>query len=147
MDPNLPISWGVLSGRSGPSRWGGRRSRREGRHELLTHWFDQRWTPIGRICAQRLTKTLGDKAAVNGIDFTVEPGRVTSFLGPNGAGRSATMRMILRLDAPTSGQVSVNGHRYAASPAPLRETTIGTSSRVSFMSLVRDDVRNSLGTI
>lgn len=31
------------------------------------------------------------------------------------------MRMVLGLDAPTSGTVSVNGHRYAASPAPLRE--------------------------
>jgi ABC-2 type transport system ATP-binding protein len=73
------------------------------------------------IRAQGLTKTFGDKTAVNGINFTVEPGRVTGFLGPNGAGKSTTMRMILGLDAPTSGTVSVNGHRYAASPAPLRE--------------------------
>ncbi|MEV7397777.1 ATP-binding cassette domain-containing protein [Aeromicrobium sp. NPDC092404] len=73
------------------------------------------------IRAQGLTKTFGDKIAVNGIDFTVEPGRVTGFLGPNGAGKSTTMRMILGLDAPTKGTVSVNGHRYAASPAPLRE--------------------------
>ena len=73
------------------------------------------------IRVQGLTKTFGDKAAVNGIDFTVEPGRVTGFLGPNGAGKSTTMRMILGLDAPTSGTASVNGHRYAASPAPLRE--------------------------
>ncbi len=73
------------------------------------------------IRAQGLTKTYGDKVAVNGIDFTVEPGRVTGFLGPNGAGKSTTMRMILGLDAPTSGTASVNGHRYTASPAPLRE--------------------------
>lgn len=73
------------------------------------------------IRAQGLTKTFGDKVAVNGIDFTVEPGRVTGFLGPNGAGKSTTMRMILGLDAPTRGTVSVNGHRYASSPAPLRE--------------------------
>lgn len=73
------------------------------------------------IRAQGLTKTFGDKVAVNGIDFTVEPGRVTGFLGPNGAGKSTTMRMILGLDSPTKGTVSVNGHRYASSPAPLRE--------------------------
>jgi ABC-2 type transport system ATP-binding protein len=75
----------------------------------------------GTICAKRLTKTFGNKTAVNGIDFTIEPGRVTGFLGPNGAGKSTTMRMILGLDAPTSGTVTVNGHRYADSPAPLRE--------------------------
>ncbi|MBB3042448.1 ATP-binding cassette domain-containing protein [Nocardioides sp. LMS-CY] len=78
------------------------------------------------IRAHSLTKrfTTGkgqSKNAVDGIDFVVEPGRVTGFLGPNGAGKSTTMRMILGLDAPTSGTVSVNGHRYAASPAPLRE--------------------------
>ena len=73
------------------------------------------------IRAQGLTKTFGDKIAVDGVDFTVEPGRVTGFLGPNGAGKSTTMRMALGLDAPTRGTVSVNGHRYATSPAPLRE--------------------------
>ncbi|WP_134742291.1 ATP-binding cassette domain-containing protein [Nocardioides sp. 503] len=77
------------------------------------------------IRAHALTKRFpdkdGDRVAVDGIDFVVEPGRVTGFLGPNGAGKSTTMRMILGLDAPTSGTVSVNGHRYAAARAPLRE--------------------------
>ena len=73
------------------------------------------------IRAQGLTKAFGDKIAVNGLDFTIEPGRVTGFLGPNGAGKSTTMRMALGLDAPTRGTISLNGHRYASSPAPLRE--------------------------
>jgi ABC-2 type transport system ATP-binding protein len=73
------------------------------------------------IAARALTKTYGTKAAVDGVTFTVEPGRVTGFLGPNGAGKSTTMRMILGLDRPTSGSVTVNGRRYADSPAPLRE--------------------------
>jgi ABC-2 type transport system ATP-binding protein len=73
------------------------------------------------IVARGLTKIYGKKAAVDGIDFTVEPGRVTGFLGPNGAGKSTTMRMILGLDRPTAGTVTVDGHRYSDSPAPLRE--------------------------
>ena len=73
------------------------------------------------IVARGLTKTYGAKTAVDGIDFTVEPGRVTGFLGPNGAGKSTTMRMILGLDRPTAGSVTVNGRRYADAPAPLRE--------------------------
>jgi ABC-2 type transport system ATP-binding protein len=73
------------------------------------------------IRAHQLTKRFAEKPAVDGIDFVVESGRVTGFLGPNGAGKSTTMRMILGLDAPSSGTVSVNGHRYATSPAPLRE--------------------------
>ena len=77
--------------------------------------------PQAGIRARGLTKRFGTKTAVNGIDFAVEPGRVTGFLGPNGAGKSTTMRMILGLDAPTSGHVTVNGHTYARSSVPLRE--------------------------
>src|SRR3954467_918021 len=73
------------------------------------------------IVARGLTKTYGHRTAVDGIDVTVEPGQVTGFLGPNGAGKSTTMRMILGLDRPTAGTVTVNGHRYSDSPAPLRE--------------------------
>lgn len=73
------------------------------------------------IRARELTKRYGDKTAVDGLDFDVESGMVTGFLGPNGAGKSTTMRMILGLDRPTSGAVTVSGHRYAESVAPLRE--------------------------
>jgi ABC-2 type transport system ATP-binding protein len=73
------------------------------------------------IKARNLTKRYGDKTAVQDLSFTVQPGIVTGFLGPNGAGKSTTMRMIIGLDAPTSGDVTVNGRHYADHPAPLRE--------------------------
>jgi ABC-2 type transport system ATP-binding protein len=73
------------------------------------------------IEAQSLTKRYGTKLAVDDLSFSVRPGIVTGFLGPNGAGKSTTMRMIIGLDAPTSGWVTVNGHRYADSPAPMQE--------------------------
>lgn len=70
---------------------------------------------------RQLTKTYGEKTAVDGITATVRPGIVTGFLGPNGAGKSTTMRMIVGLDRPTSGTALVNGHPYAASRTPLGE--------------------------
>jgi ABC-2 type transport system ATP-binding protein len=73
------------------------------------------------IEARALTKRYGETVAVDGLTFTVQPGIVTGFVGPNGAGKSTTMRMILGLDAPTSGSVTVNGHRYADLRAPLHE--------------------------
>ena len=73
------------------------------------------------IEARALTKRYGDKLAVDNLSFTVTPGQVTGFLGPNGAGKSTTMRMILGLDAPTSGQVIVNGKPYAEHARPLHE--------------------------
>jgi ABC-2 type transport system ATP-binding protein len=73
------------------------------------------------IEAHSLVKRYGDKVAVDDVSFTIQSGIVTGFLGPNGAGKSTTMRMIIGLDAPTSGTVTVNGRRYADSPAPLSE--------------------------
>jgi ABC-2 type transport system ATP-binding protein len=73
------------------------------------------------IEAQGLTKDYGDKRAVDGLSFTVQPGTVTGFLGPNGSGKSTTMRLILGLDAPTAGEVTVNGKPYREHAAPLHE--------------------------
>jgi ABC-2 type transport system ATP-binding protein len=73
------------------------------------------------IEAHALTKRYGERTAVADLSFTVRPGAVTGFLGPNGAGKSTTMRMILGLDAPSAGNVTVNGKRYAEHPAPLHE--------------------------
>nr|WP_026924236.1 ATP-binding cassette domain-containing protein [Glycomyces arizonensis] len=66
-----------------------------------------------------LTKRYRQKAAVDGLSFTVEPGRVTGFLGPNGAGKSTTIRMALGLDRPTSGRALIDGRPYAELERPL----------------------------
>lgn len=76
------------------------------------------------IEVENLSKRYGDKLAVDGLDFTVQPGIVTGFLGPNGAGKSTTMRMIAGLDEPTSGRVRVSGQDYRASDAPMAELGI-----------------------
>ena len=79
-------------------------------------------TPV--IEAVNLTKRYGDKTAVDDVTFQVMPGTVTGFLGPHGAGKSTTMRMIVGLDHPTAGSVTVNGKPYAANSAPLREVGV-----------------------
>jgi len=73
------------------------------------------------IEAHGLTKDYGDKRAVDDLSFTVKPGVVTGFLGPNGSGKSTTMRLILGLDAPSGGDVTVNGKHYRDHRAPLHE--------------------------
>jgi ABC-2 type transport system ATP-binding protein len=72
------------------------------------------------IEARALTKRYGAKAAVDKLTFTVEPGRVTGFLGPNGAGKSTTMRLLLRLDRPTSGYARIAGRPYDELNEPMR---------------------------
>jgi len=73
------------------------------------------------IEASGLTKSYGEKRAVDDLSFSVRPGIVTGFLGPNGAGKSTTMRLLLDLDEPTAGSARVNGKRYREHRAPLRE--------------------------
>ncbi len=67
-----------------------------------------------------LTKSFGPIAAVRGLDFTVEPGRITGFLGPNGAGKTTTLRMLLGLVAPTSGTATIGGRNYRDIADPTR---------------------------
>jgi ABC-2 type transport system ATP-binding protein len=73
------------------------------------------------ITARHLTKRYGTTLAVDDLSFDVLPGRVTGFLGPNGAGKSTTMRMMMGLDAPTTGDVTLNGTPYRSHNRPLRE--------------------------
>ena len=81
------------------------------------------------IEARNLAKRYGNKLAVSDLSFTVKPGIVTGFLGPNGAGKSTTMRLIVGLDAPTGGEVRVNGRRYADFRAPLHEVGLLLEAR------------------
>ena len=56
-----------------------------------------------------LTKTFGDKKAVDNITFTVEDGEIVGFLGPNGAGKSTTMNILTGYLSATSGNAVING--------------------------------------
>jgi ABC-2 type transport system ATP-binding protein len=74
-----------------------------------------------KIEVRNLTKRYGKTLAIDDLSFDVNPGLVTGFIGPNGSGKTTTMKLILGLDTPTSGQVSVGGRPYRDLPAPLRE--------------------------
>ncbi len=63
------------------------------------------------IRAQGLSKRFGDMLAVDHLDLNVRRGEVYGFLGPNGSGKSTTIRMLCGLLLPSSGDISVLGHR------------------------------------
>jgi ABC-2 type transport system ATP-binding protein len=67
-----------------------------------------------------LTKRFGPVDAVSDLSFDAPPGAVTGFLGPNGSGKTTTLRMILGLVAPTAGEARINGAPFAALPQPAR---------------------------
>ncbi|MGE5746107.1 MAG: ABC transporter ATP-binding protein [Solirubrobacterales bacterium] len=61
------------------------------------------------VTARGLTKSYGERIAVAGIDFEVEPGICFGFLGPNGAGKTTTMKMIYGLATVDGGELRVLG--------------------------------------
>ena len=56
-----------------------------------------------------LTKRYGDRAAVDGVSFSVEEGEIFGILGPNGAGKTTTVETIAGLRTPDSGTIRVLG--------------------------------------
>ena len=61
------------------------------------------------IQLQQVTKKFGKQVAVDNLDLTVPLGSIYGFIGPNGSGKTTTLRMILRIYNPDSGTVSVLG--------------------------------------
>ncbi len=70
--------------------------------------------PDPAIVIESVTKSFGDKKAVNALDLTVPTGCVCGFLGPNGAGKTTTIRMVMSIIYPDSGRISVLGRKSAA---------------------------------
>ena len=56
-----------------------------------------------------LTKNYGHTAALDGVDFAIEPGRIVGLLGPNGSGKTTLIKLANGLLTPTSGEILVCG--------------------------------------
>jgi ABC-2 type transport system ATP-binding protein len=79
------------------------------------------------ISARGLTKRFDDFTAVDQVDFDVHPGEIFGFLGPNGSGKTTTIRMMLGLMRPSQGSIEVMG-------MPVDGDTTAIRPRVGYMS-------------
>lgn len=61
------------------------------------------------LTTHHLSRRFGDRLAVDNASFSVERGRLTGFVGANGAGKTTVMRMILGVLAPSAGTVTLDG--------------------------------------
>jgi ABC-2 type transport system ATP-binding protein len=80
---------------------------------------------MAELEVRNLTKRYGRTVAVDDLSFSVTAGRVTGFLGPNGSGKTTTMRALLGLLRPTRGEALVEGQAPVAMSNPLG--TIGAA--------------------
>ena len=72
------------------------------------------------IQASGLSKAYGDVIALNGIDIEVEQGTVLGLLGPNGSGKTTTVRILATLLKADSGTASVGGFDVVSAPDEVR---------------------------
>ncbi|MDP3953000.1 ABC transporter ATP-binding protein [Microbacterium sp.] len=75
------------------------------------------------ISFEGVTKRRGSHTILDSITFQALPGRVTAFLGANGAGKSSTLRILLDLDHASAGAALIDGRRYRSLRRPLH--TVG----------------------
>jgi ABC-2 type transport system ATP-binding protein len=72
------------------------------------------------IEVHQLSKHFGSVRAVDDLSFEVTAGRVTGFLGPNGSGKTTTLRILLGLVASSAGTATFDGRRYVELDDPVR---------------------------
>jgi ABC-type multidrug transport system ATPase subunit len=80
----------------------------------------------------RLTKKYGAFTAVEDVTFDVREGEVFALLGPNGSGKTTTMKTIVGLNIPTFGHVLVNGMNVQAYPREVRRLLSYLPQRLTF---------------
>lgn len=70
---------------------------------------------------ENLTKSYGPRRVLDAVSFTASPGRVTGFLGPNGSGKTTTVRVALGLAKADAGTALIDGDPYRAITRPGSE--------------------------
>jgi ABC-2 type transport system ATP-binding protein len=83
------------------------------------------------ILATNLTKRFGDFTAVDSVNFEVRSGEIFGFLGPNGSGKTTTIRMMLGLVKPSAGSVEVLGIKVDGDTSKVRPRLGYMSQRFS----------------
>ena len=76
--------------------------------------------PALAVLAKGLRKSFGERLVLDGIDLAVAEGSVYALLGPNGSGKTTTVRILSTLLRPDGGTVRVAGHDLATEPGAIR---------------------------
>lgn len=79
---------------------------------------------MARLDIIHLTKQFGNVIAVNNAEFTVQDSEFMCILGPSGCGKSTLLRMIAGFEAPTSGDMQIDGESVTALPPNKRPTAM-----------------------
>lgn len=79
-----------------------------------------------------LGKRFGSVTALDGVSFDVQPGETFALLGPNGSGKTTTLKCLAGLVIPSVGQICINGIDLASNPVASRAAISYLPQRVAF---------------
>ena len=82
---------------------------------------------VHAVSVRQLRKVFGARTAVDNLDLDISTGEVFGLLGPNGSGKTTTIRMLCGLMTPTSGSATVVGYNVISQPEQVRR-------RIGYMS-------------
>ena len=86
---------------------------------------------MARIELENVSKVFGSHTAVEDLDLDIADGEFFVLLGPTGAGKTTTLRLIAGLEKPTVGHIRINGERvndWSPSPAAVTVARMGSWS-------------------
>jgi multiple sugar transport system ATP-binding protein len=78
---------------------------------------------MAEITLRNISKRFKQNEAVRGLDLTIADGEFVVLLGPTGAGKTTTLRLIAGLEAPDAGQITIGGEDVTALPPSARDVT------------------------
>ena len=93
--------------------------------------------------ARHLVRSVGAKNLVDDVSFDVHAGELLAIVGPSGAGKSSLLRLLNRLDEPTSGTVTIAGQDYRELPTRELRRKVGMVMQRPFVfpGTVADNLR------
>lgn len=83
---------------------------------------DSATTTTELVRLENVTKRFGDQTVLDGLDFSVAPGKHVTLIGPSGSGKTTILRLLMTLTKPDEGTITVDGDQlFPAGPKQVRE--------------------------
>src|SRR5688500_15577630 len=79
---------------------------------------------MSEVALNRVTKRFGQMVAVDGLDLTIGDGEFVVLLGPTGAGKTTTLRLVAGLERPDRGRIAIGGADVTTNPPAARDIAL-----------------------
>ncbi len=94
---------------------------------------EEKQEAIPALRTEHLGRKIGDQVLLEDINFTIASGEIMAIVGPSGSGKSSLLRLLNRLDEPTSGYVYLDGIDYRTIPPRELRRRVGMVMQAPYL--------------